>query len=128
MPSNLTRREFFKDMGLLSMGAATVAALGPIEAFGESWSDKAGIAPRPPWGIARHITEVLHVMHIQPQQVSDAVGEEQGVGILFHQAFGVAFQNTELCQPIGNGQRRSPMQGAIFGSRFYIVDAAIVGC
>ncbi len=49
MPSNLTRREFFKDMGLLSMGAATVAALGPIEAFGESWSDKAGIAPRPPW-------------------------------------------------------------------------------
>jgi epoxyqueuosine reductase len=49
MPSNLTRREFFKDMGLFSLGAATVASLGPIEAFGEAWSDKAGIAPRPTW-------------------------------------------------------------------------------
>ncbi|MCA9330943.1 hypothetical protein KC957_02765, partial [Candidatus Saccharibacteria bacterium] len=34
-------------MGLLGIGGA--AALGPIEALGESWSDQAGIAPRPPW-------------------------------------------------------------------------------
>ncbi|MBK8027222.1 MAG: reductive dehalogenase [Chloroflexi bacterium] len=38
-----------RDLGLLGMGAATVATLGPIEALGESWSDTAGIAPRPPW-------------------------------------------------------------------------------
>ena len=49
MPSSLNRREFLRDMGLLGAGAATVAALGPIEALGESWSDQAGIAPRPPW-------------------------------------------------------------------------------
>lgn len=49
MPSNLTRREFFKDMGLVGLGATALAAVGPIEALGESWSDKAGIAPRPFW-------------------------------------------------------------------------------
>ena len=49
MPSNLTRREFFKDMGLLGIGAAGIAGLGPIEAFGESWSDKPGVTPRPAW-------------------------------------------------------------------------------
>lgn len=49
MPSSLTRREFFKDMGLMGLGAATVASLGPIEALSESWSDKSGIAPRPAW-------------------------------------------------------------------------------
>jgi epoxyqueuosine reductase len=49
MPSNLTRREFFKDMGLVSLGAAAMATIGPIEALGETWTDKAGIAPRPNW-------------------------------------------------------------------------------
>lgn len=47
MPFSLNRREFLKDMGLLGIGGA--AALGPIEALGESWSDQAGIAPRAPW-------------------------------------------------------------------------------
>ncbi len=47
MPFSLNRREFLKDMGLLGIGGA--AALGPIEALGENWSDQAGIAPRPPW-------------------------------------------------------------------------------
>lgn len=50
MPSNLTRREFLKDMGLLGAGATVLATgVGAIEAFGESWSDTAGIAPRPFW-------------------------------------------------------------------------------
>ncbi|MBK8033621.1 MAG: reductive dehalogenase [Chloroflexi bacterium] len=49
MTSSLNRREFLKEMGLLGMGAATVAALGPIEEFGESWSDKPGMLARPNW-------------------------------------------------------------------------------
>jgi epoxyqueuosine reductase len=49
MPFNLNRREFLKDMGLLGAGAASLSLLGPIEALGETWSDKAGIAPRPFW-------------------------------------------------------------------------------
>ncbi len=49
MPTSLNRREFLKDLGLLGAGAATVGMLGPIEALGENWSDKAGIAPRPFW-------------------------------------------------------------------------------
>ncbi|MBE2269360.1 MAG: reductive dehalogenase [Anaerolinea sp.] len=49
MPYSLNRREFLKDLGLLGMGAATVAMLGPIEEFGESWSDKPGLVQRPAW-------------------------------------------------------------------------------
>lgn len=49
MPSSLNRREFLKDMGLLGAVAAGASAIGPVAALGESWSDKAGIAPRPPW-------------------------------------------------------------------------------
>jgi epoxyqueuosine reductase len=49
MPSSLNRREFLRDMGLLGTAAAAVGALGPIEAFGESWGDKPGIALRPSW-------------------------------------------------------------------------------
>ena len=49
MPSSLNRREFLKDLGLLGAGATSLQLLGPVEALGESWSDKAGIAPRPFW-------------------------------------------------------------------------------
>ena len=49
MPFSLNRREFLKDMGLLGAGAATLGMVGPIEALGETWSDKAGIAERPFW-------------------------------------------------------------------------------
>jgi len=49
MPSSLNRREFLKDMGLLGAATAGAAMLGPVEEFGESWSDQAGIAPRPAW-------------------------------------------------------------------------------
>jgi epoxyqueuosine reductase len=49
MPSSLNRREFLKDLGLLSAGAAGLSALGPIEAFGESWSDTPGTPNRPAW-------------------------------------------------------------------------------
>ena len=49
MPTSLNRREFLKDLGLLGAGAATVGMLGPVEALGENWSDKAGISPRPFW-------------------------------------------------------------------------------
>ena len=49
MPSSLNRREFLKDMGLLSVGAAGLSALGPAEVLGESWSDKPGPQQRPFW-------------------------------------------------------------------------------
>ncbi len=49
MPSSLNRREFLKDLGLFGAGAAGLSMLGPIEALGETWSDKAGIAERPFW-------------------------------------------------------------------------------
>jgi len=48
MPSNLNRREFLKDMGLLSVGAG-LTSLGPVAAFEESWGDAPGTLKRPAW-------------------------------------------------------------------------------
>ncbi len=49
MPSSLNRREFLRDMGLMGVGAAGLASLGPIEVLGESWSDVPGPTKRPFW-------------------------------------------------------------------------------
>ncbi len=49
MPHNLNRREFLKDLGLLGAATAGAGMLGPVAALGETWSDKAGAAPRPSW-------------------------------------------------------------------------------
>lgn len=49
MPYSLNRREFLKDLGLIGAGVAGAGMLGPVEALGETWSDQAGIAPRPFW-------------------------------------------------------------------------------
>ncbi len=49
MPHNLTRREFLKDVGLLGAAIGAGSSLAPMEAFGENWSDKAGLVERPFW-------------------------------------------------------------------------------
>lgn len=45
MPTNLTRREFMKDLGL----AGVAAGLAPAVTFGETWNDKPGTPAHPGW-------------------------------------------------------------------------------
>ncbi len=48
------------------------------------------------WSVAGQIAEILHVVHVKPDQVAKAMGEEQGVGAAVSEFRWIAAQQTSL--------------------------------
>ena len=97
------------------------------------------LAALAPGRVGDGVTEGLHVVHVEADQVADAVREEQRVGAGLDQAIDAALQQAHVDQPLGDHSRREQVQVAIahagldrldrrhFGAQHDVVDVASFG-
>ena len=75
------------------------------------------LAPGAPRGVSGPVAEILHVVHVEAQEVSEAVGEEESVSAALDQALRITPEDPDIDEALGEDPGGEEVEIAVAHAR-----------